>query len=68
MDILAEQFDAAVIEGWLDAAPTPAPTSAGSTEDEQLADNHVWFSMRRVGYDADVLAGIEREPEFRWFG
>lgn len=66
MDILTEQFDAAVIEGWLDAAP--APTPAGATEDEQLADDHVWFSMRRVGYDADVLAGIEREPEFRWFG
>ena len=63
MDVLAEQYEVAVLEGLLDPDP-PA-------EAEPFDDEHVWFSMSRIGYDADSFAVIrvgEREPEYRWFG
>ncbi len=61
MDIMGDQYETAV-EGWLDAELL--------TESEPLDDDVVWFSMRRIGYDADAIASIrgDAEPEFRWFG
>ena len=61
MDLMPDHYETATLEGWLE--PEPEPDADGPIDEE-----HVWFSMSRVGYDADAFDRIEREPEFDWFG
>ena len=64
MDIMIEQYERAAMDAWLDGEHAPEPDL------DPIGEEHVWFSMRRVGYDADALRSIqgEREPEVHWFG
>ena len=59
MDLLRDHFEAAVLESSLE----PEQPSTGEPGLEES-----WLTTSRIGYDADTLAVIEREPEILWFG
>ncbi len=61
MELLRDLYEESILTVWLD------PDSTEST-DEEVADEALWLGESRVGYDADILAGIRGEPEWRWFG
>lgn len=65
MDLLRDQYEAAVLDSWIEpdvpADDDPAPDS----DDVE----HTWYSTSRIGYDADTFALIQgSEPEGHWFG
>jgi len=63
VDLLRDQYEAAVLESWLDPDTAPEPSPSFDDDAEQT-----WFSISRIGYDADTFAVIQREPEVHWFG
>jgi hypothetical protein len=62
VELLRDLYEAAALDGWLDP-------DSGSPVADPPTDDQIWYADSRVGYDADLLAGIEREPEgITWFG
>ncbi len=63
MDIRIEQFELTAAETWFE--------NELLGQDDSIDDDHLWFSMPRIGYDIDspgTTGRPDHEPEFRWFG
>jgi hypothetical protein len=62
VDLRCELYEESLLDSWLDPdSSEPAPEPAPNEE-------AVWFGESRIGYDADISASIQGEPEWRWFG
>jgi hypothetical protein len=61
VELLRDLYEESILTVWLD------PDSTEPT-DEEVADEALWLGEIRVGYDADILARIQDEPDWRWFG
>jgi hypothetical protein len=65
VDILADRYEAALLESWTDPDAASEEIATVKADDET---EHTWFSVSRIGYDAEAIAIIQREPEVHWFG